>query len=69
MNWQAMDSAKQDGSMMQLYCPGISPNTNGVLQGYWDKRLNVWALNPYGTVQPVALYPSMWADLTSPPTG
>lgn len=68
MNWQGMDTAKKDGSMMMLFCPGISPDTKGILMGGWDARLAVWTLLPYGSAQPTTLYPSRWADIPAGPT-
>ena len=69
MNWQTMDSAPRDGSQIMLYCPGAVPSTKGVVIGGWLARLSVWELLPYGTTQPVTLYPSMWAPVPAGPTG
>jgi hypothetical protein len=67
--WQPIDSAPQDGLMLQLYYPGHCMLTGGVLQGYWDATHGVWILNPYGTVVFTSLFPTHWCDLTRPPSG
>ena len=67
MNWPGMDSAPKDKQVM-LYCPGISPDTGGVLMGGWNARLGIWVLLPYGTAQFTTLYPSRWADIPAGPT-
>lgn len=67
-NWQTMDNAPKD-RVINVYCPGVCPPTSGVLQGVWNTRLSIWELNPYGTVQPVALYPNRWCDIEGPPAG
>lgn len=64
--WQPAADAPKD-RMINLYCPGVSTPTQGVLQGMWDNRNNRWMLNPYGTAQAPTLYPSMWCDLLPPP--
>lgn len=66
MNWQPILSAPQD-RMLQLFCPGISSPTKGVLQGQWNARLKVWVLNPYGSTQFTTLFPTQWCELTTPP--
>lgn len=66
-DWQPMDTAKQDGSMMNLFCPGVSDPTKGVLQGCWNARLGVWILNPYGSTQFTTLFPSRWCPIEAPP--
>lgn len=64
--WATMDTAPKD-QMINLYCPGVSAPTKGVLQGQWDSKNSRWALNPYGTNQTPTLYPSRWCGIEAPP--
>lgn len=75
-DWATMDSAPKDkivvdgkecDHIINLFCPGVSPATRGVLQGYWDTRLKGWILNSYGQTQPTVLYPSRWCEVEMPP--
>lgn len=66
-DWTPIASAPQDGSMIEVFCAGISPPTKGVLQGCWNIRLGQWILNPYGTTQFTTLFPTMWRSIRPPP--
>lgn len=66
MNWSTMDNCPRD-RMVNMFCPGVSPATKGVLQGLWNDRLQVWTLNPYGTTQFITLFPSRWCEIEEPP--
>lgn len=66
-DWPTIESAPQDGTMLNLYCPGISSPTGGVLQGSFDTRLRNWTLNPYGTTSFTTLFPTHWCSIETPP--
>lgn len=76
-DWATMDTAPKDkivvdgkecDQIINMFCPGVSPGSRGVLQGYWDARLKAWCLTSYGAVQPTVLFPSRWCAVESPPT-
>lgn len=66
--WRVLTEADKDKLMLELFCPGMSAPTKGVLQGQWNKRLNNWVLNPFGTVQFTTLFPSRCREIGPPPT-
>lgn len=66
VDWQPIGGAPLDRPV-KLYCPATSPTTRGVLLGQWLSRLSIWQLLPFGTTQPVAILPTMWAELDDPP--
>lgn len=66
-DWQTIDSARKDGSIMNLFCPGACGATKDVLQGCWNDRLKNWILNPYGSTMFTTLFPTKWCELEAPP--
>jgi hypothetical protein len=66
LKWEGIDLCPKDRPVL-MYCPGHCTPTGDVLMGQWLERLQIWELMPYGTTQPVTLFPTMWAEIPPGP--